>query len=65
MAWRCFIQTGFIAADRTLTTAIKRVPAGQILRFQYTKNSAETYTWFDPCTGGSLKTNRCESNCEG
>lgn len=47
MAWRCFIQTGFIAADRTLTTAIKRVPAGQILRFQDAKNSVETYTWFD------------------
>ena len=47
MAWRCLIQARFIAADRTLTSAIKRVPAGQALRFQYTKNNAESRVWFD------------------
>lgn len=47
MAWRCLIQARFIAADRTLTSAIKRVPAGQILRFQYAKNTGEFSPWFD------------------
>lgn len=47
IAWRCLIQASFIAADRTLTSAIKRVPAGQLLRFQCAKYTAESCAWFD------------------
>lgn len=45
MAWRCLIQSGFIAADRTLSSAIKRVPAGYIVRFH--EGKAEQQQWFD------------------
>ena len=45
MAWRCLVQAGFLAADRTLSNSIKRVPAAHILRFQ--KDKAEQIQWFD------------------
>lgn len=47
MAWRCLIQAEFIAADRTLTTTIKRVPPGKILYFRFPSNRPESRTWFD------------------
>jgi len=50
MAWRYLIQTGFIVADRTLTNAIKRVPAGQMLRYTNEKDQGESFVWFDYST---------------
>ncbi len=32
LAWRCLIQSSWIAADRSLTQGIRRVPAGQAVR---------------------------------
>jgi hypothetical protein len=32
LAWRCLLETGFIAADRSLTRGVERLPAGKALR---------------------------------
>ena len=45
MAWRCLIQSGFIAADRTLSASIRRVPAGDALQFHH--DSDEQCHWFN------------------
>ena len=45
MAWRCLIQSGFIAADRILSATVKRIPAGHVLRFESGKT--QRHVWFD------------------
>jgi hypothetical protein len=45
MAWRCLIQTGFIAADRTLSAAVHRLPVGSTLIAD--ENGVRVNRWFD------------------
>lgn len=45
VAWRCMLETEFLAGDRTLTTGVQRVPAGKKLTF--TAREERTTSWFD------------------
>jgi hypothetical protein len=44
-AWRCLLETGFIAADRSLSTGVSRLPVGKALRFSVA--GAEVVSWLD------------------
>ena len=46
ISWRSLLQAGFIPHDRTLSTSIKRVPAGCALRFKHIERP-QVYQWFD------------------
>lgn len=45
LAWRCWIQSGFIPSDRTLTADVRRVPAGTAVHGRRTGYSERK--WFD------------------
>jgi hypothetical protein len=45
LAWRCLLETGFIAGDRSLTSGVERLPAGKALRAS--RAGIELVTQFD------------------
>ena len=45
IAWRCWIQSGFIPSDRSLTRGVQRVPAGTAI--QATRAGLSERPWFD------------------
>jgi hypothetical protein len=45
MAARCLLESGFIAADRSLSTGVSRVPAGKAIR--WTDAGAEFVSWLE------------------
>lgn len=46
MAWRCLLQAGFLAADRSLTADIRRVAAGHSVEFQAADQRERARAWF-------------------
>ena len=45
IAWRCWIQSGFIPSDRSLTLGVRRVPAGAAI--QAKQDGISERAWFD------------------